>query len=124
MRAAADRRTSFAAWLSAGLVAVLLFASGAPCTGIAAPADRPADRVVAPAAAISLPGDPCRPRKGVPAVPVCCAQAACQAMGEPPPRVTTGAAPSLSRADFDLSTASLAGRRDEPPTPPPRTPMS
>ena len=120
MRAAASRRTSFMAWLSAGLVAVLLFASGAPCTGIAAPADRPTSRLAEPVAAVVLPGDPCAPHKGVPVLPACCAQAACQAMGEPPPRVTTGPASSPTRADFNLSTASLAGRLDEPPTPPPR----
>ena len=112
MRAAAGR-SPFRIWLSAWFVGLLLLACGAPCTALAAPTA---------GTAVTAPADPCQAGKAAQTAPPC-AQAACQVMGEPPARAGPPA-PRLSRAQFDLSTMSLSGRLDAPPTPPPRASMS
>jgi hypothetical protein len=110
---AAGAMRLFRTWLTAGLVGLVMLLSGGPCAAFAAPAAHPV---------LAAPLDPCLAGKGAASAPVC-AQCACQQMGQPP--ASPGAPPPrLSRAQFDLSTASLSGRLEAPPIPPPRHPMS
>ena len=114
MRAAAGRFLDFRTWLSAGLMGLMLLASGAPCRAQSAAPTRPV---------ASAPADPCRQGPTSSSAPYACAQCACQNLGAPPQAVALPA-PRLTRAAYDLSTAGLLGRHVPPPTPPPRYPMS
>jgi hypothetical protein len=113
VRAAVLGMRPFRAWLTAALVGLLLLMSGAPCIAFAGPSPGPA---------VAAPADPCHAGKAA-QLPPACPQCACQIMGQPP-APSAEPRPRLSRAQIDLTTASLSGRLEAPPTPPPRPSMS
>jgi hypothetical protein len=98
-------------WLAVWLAGLMLAAAGAPCTGVTAPA-RPA---------VSRPADPCDP--ATTNASAACAQLACQVALEPQAGVTL-AAPEAPPVPYARPAGLQVGRRDPPPDPPPRLPMS
>jgi hypothetical protein len=105
--------TGLRRWLALWLVGLVLAVSGAPCSGIAAPQLR--------TPAISAPADPCQSRNLTPAQ--ACAQIACQVMLRPFDAAAR-AAPVAATLPYRQAEYLRPGRRDPPPYPPPRLPMS
>jgi hypothetical protein len=93
--------------LAALIVGVLMLASAAPCTAVAAPGRT----------AIAAPADPCRAHHAAPAP--ACAQLACQQAAD---LSSPFSAPAVfpSAAAFSQALAIAHGRTDAPPLPPPR----